>query len=90
MFYFGLSSDGRARETYATSADLRTWHRSERVLIDVGDPGSIDSAYAHKPAVIAHDGRLEHYYCAVAVMSEPVAIGDFRQRERRGIAVARS
>jgi len=90
MFYFGLSSDGRARETYATSPDLVTWTRSEHVLVDVGEPGTVDSAYAHKPAVITHDGRLEHYYCAVAVMPEPVMIGDFRQRERRGIAVARS
>ncbi|GGO63871.1 hypothetical protein GCM10010910_17440 [Microbacterium nanhaiense] len=90
MFYFGLSSDGRARETYATSDDLVTWRRSEEVLIDVGGPGSIDSAYAHKPAVITHDGRLEHYYCAVAALPDPVEIGEFRQRERRGIAVARA
>ena len=90
MFYFGLSSDGRARETYATSADLVTWRRSEEVLIDVGGPGSIDSAYAHKPAIITHDGCLEHYYCAVAPLPEPVEIGDFHQRERRGIAVARA
>lgn len=90
MFYFGLSSDGRARETYATSTDLATWARSEQVLIDAGEPGSIDSAHAHKPAVITHEGHLEHYYCAVAAMPEPVTIGDFRQRERRGIAVARS
>jgi hypothetical protein len=90
MFYFGLCSDGRARETFAWSEDLITWHRSEHVLIDVGPEGSIDSAYAHKPAVISHEGRLEHYYCAVAVMPEPVMIGDYRQRERRGIAVARS
>ncbi|WP_147915611.1 hypothetical protein [Ruania zhangjianzhongii] len=90
MFYFGLCSDGRARETFATSTDLLTWQRSEHVLIDVGPDGSIDSAYAHKPAVITTDGRLEHYYCAVARLAEPVLIGDFRQRERRGIAVARS
>ena len=90
MFYFGLCSDGRARETFAASADLLTWHRSEHVLIDVGPEGSIDSAYAHKPAVITTDGRLEHYYCAVARLPEPGQIGDFTQRERRGIAVARS
>ncbi|GAB2598590.1 hypothetical protein [Pseudactinotalea suaedae] len=90
MFYFGLSSDGRARETFATSTDLLTWERSEHVLIDVGPEGSIDSAYAHKPAVITHDGRLEHYYCAVSLLREPVMIGGYRQRERRGIAVARS
>ncbi|WP_420112300.1 hypothetical protein [Pseudactinotalea sp.] len=90
MYYFGLCSDGRARETFATSTDLLTWERSEQVLIDVGPEGSIDSAYAHKPAVITHQGRLEHYYCAVSLLPEPVMIGDYRQRERRGIAVARS
>lgn len=90
MFYFGLCSDGRARETFATSTDLLSWERSEHVLIDVGPEGSIDSSYAHKPAVITHDGRIEHYYCAVALLREPVMIGAYSQRERRGIAVARS
>ncbi|HLS63163.1 MAG TPA: hypothetical protein VK060_07295 [Ruania sp.] len=90
MFYFGLCSDGRARETFAWSEDLRTWHRSEQVLVDVGPEGSIDSAYAHKPAVITSGGRLEHYYCAVARLDEPVQIGNFTQRERRGIALAHS
>ncbi|CAM3627619.1 hypothetical protein OCAE111667_19165 [Occultella aeris] len=90
MFYFGLCSDGRARETFAWSDDLRTWHRSEQVLIDAGPPGTVDTTYAHKPAVITRAGRLEHYYCAVAPLDEPVRIGDHLQRERRGIAVARS
>lgn len=90
MFYFGLCSDGRARETFATSRDLLTWERSEHVLIEVGSSGSVDATYAHKPAVITHDGRLEHYYCAVSPLPEPVTVGSYRQRERRGIAVARS
>lgn len=90
MFYFGLCTDGRARETFAWSRDLHTWTQPRDVLIDVGAPDAVDSEYAHKPAVITHDGRLEHYYCAVSLLPEPVEIAGFRQRERRGIAVARS
>lgn len=90
MFYFGLSADGVARDTYAVSSDLRTWHRTEEVLVDVGPPGSIDSEYAHKPAVIRHGQRLEHYYCGVSRLAKPVRIGERAQGELRGIAVARS
>lgn len=90
MFYFGLSSDGRARDTYAVSDDLVTWVKGDEILVDIGEAESVDATYAHKPSVITRAGRLEHYYCAVAPLPEPVTIGDRVQREMRGIAVARS
>lgn len=90
MFYFGLSTDGRARETFAWSRDLHTWRQPRHVLVDVGETGSIDTAYAHKPAVITHEGRLEHYYCAVSLLPQPVEIAGYRQQELRGIALAHS
>ncbi|WP_114560942.1 glycoside hydrolase family protein [Desertihabitans aurantiacus] len=89
MFYFGLAADGHARELCATSPDLLRWTKTGEVLLDVGPPGSVDETHAHKPAVIARDGRLEHYYCAVSPRQEPLQLGDLRQPERRGIAVAR-
>jgi len=90
MFYFGLSSDGRARETFAWSHDLRRWEQPRNVLVDTSGPGSVDTEYAHKPAVITHEGRLEHYYCGVSLLPEPVEIAGYRQRELRGIALAHS
>ncbi|HWD60997.1 MAG TPA: hypothetical protein VG369_00760 [Humibacter sp.] len=89
MFYFGLAADGHAREGYATSDDLVQWEKSGELLIDVGAAGSIDSTHAHKPAVISWEGRLEHYYCAVAPRS-PIRVGDTEQHEFRGIAKATS
>lgn len=87
MFYFGLAADGHAREGYAWSRDLRSWTKSSEILLDVGPAGSIDSLHTHKPAVVTWDGRLEHYYTAVAPQ-EPVTIGGFQQHEMRGIARA--
>ncbi|WP_168929800.1 hypothetical protein [Nocardioides sp. GY 10127] len=87
MFYFGLAEDGHAREGVATSPDLRTWTKSGDVLIDVGPEGAIDSLYAHKPAVVTRDGRLEHYYCAVA-RRPPHDVGDRQITESRGITRA--
>ncbi|MFE5411140.1 hypothetical protein [Microbacterium sp. NPDC056569] len=49
---------------------------------------NIDALYAHKPAVITWDGRLEHYYTAVSVLDSPVRVGDYVQHELRGIARA--
>lgn len=86
MFYFGLAADGHARECYATSTDLLSWTKGG-VLLDVGLGGHIDEVHAHKPAVIAWDGRLEHYYCAVSRRS-PITVGGHTQRELRGIARA--
>lgn len=90
MFYFGLSADGVARESYAVSDDLLSWRKSDEILVDVGAPGSIDATYAHKPSVITRDGRLEHYYCAVAPLPQPIVVGGHALTEMRGIAVARS
>ena len=58
MFYYGLSSDGHARDGAAVSADLLHRDKTDEVLVDVGPPGSIDYRYAHKPGIIARDGRL--------------------------------
>ena len=88
MFYFGLAADGHAREGYATSRDLRTWVKSDEILLDVGAAGSIDSLHTHKPAVITWNGRLEHYYTAVALQEEPVLVSGYAQQEMRGIARA--
>lgn len=88
MFYFGLSSDGHAREGFATSTDLLHWTKSGEVLVDVGPAGSIDALYAHKPAVITWQGRLEHYYTAVSMLAEPRRLGGYEQPELRGIARA--
>ena len=87
MFYFGLAADGHAREGYATSRDLVTWRKSGEILLDVGPAGSIDSLHTHKPAVISWNGRLEHYYCAVA-RREPIELSGVPQREMRGITRA--
>lgn len=87
MFYFGLAADGHAREGFATSIDLVNWVKSGVVLLDVGAAGSIDSIHTHKPAIIARDGRLEHYYCAVAP-GQVVSMRGYEQREQRGIARA--
>jgi len=90
MFYFGLSSDGRARDAYAVSTDLLAWQKGDEVLVDVGPSGAIDSQYSHKPAVIFRNGKLEHYYCAVSPLPTPVELAGYSQPELRGIAVARS
>jgi hypothetical protein len=39
---------------------------TSRIMIDTGPPGTVDEDYAHKPSVIFHDGKLYHFYCAVA------------------------
>ena len=87
MFYFGLATDGHAREGYATSVDLRCWEKSDEILLDVGPAGAIDSLHTHKPAVIEWQGRLEHYYCAVA-KQDAVDLGGVPLAERRGITRA--
>ena len=62
--------------------------KSDDVLLDVGPAGSIDSPHTHKPAVITWNGRLEHYYTAVALQEEPVLVSGYVQQELRGIARA--
>jgi predicted GH43/DUF377 family glycosyl hydrolase len=89
MFYFGLCTDGHARESAALSDDLHQWRKTGEVLIEVGPPGSIDSQYAHKPGIIARGPVLHHFYCAVAPAGA-LRPGDVGRREVRGIAVATS
>lgn len=81
MFYFGLSSDGKARELLALGEDLTNFRKVDEVLIAPGPAGAVDNPYAHKPSLIAHKGDLYHFYCAV---------GGQWPNEIRGISVARS
>ncbi|WP_218018815.1 glycoside hydrolase family protein [Novosphingobium rosa] len=81
MFYFGLSSDGKARELLALGDDPFTFRKVPEILVDPGAPGAVDHPYAHKPSLIAHQGDLYHFYCAV---------GGAWPHEVRGISVARS
>ncbi len=87
LFYYGLSSDGHARDGVAASADLLHWTKVGPPLIDVGAPGSIDSLYAHKPGIITREGILYHFYCAVSPARDPKQ-GEIEYRQTRGIAVA--
>lgn len=81
FFYYSLDSKGKARDLVATGPDLFHPKKVDRILIDVGAPGSVDETYAHKPSVVFHDGALYHFYCAVS--------GKW-PKETRGISVARS
>ena len=87
MFYFGLCSDGYARDGVAFSDNLRDWRKSGEILIDVGPAGSIDARYAHKPGIIGRDGALYHFYCAVAP-ARNTQMGDIVHDEVRGISLA--
>jgi len=87
MFYFGLCSDGHARDGVAFSDDLRAWRKGEDVLINVGPEGSIDSRHAHKPGMISRGKTLYHFYCAVAPAKDK-RLGEIEHNEVRGIAVA--
>jgi hypothetical protein len=80
-FYYSLDAKGKARDLLAVGPDAYHATKSDRVLIDVGPPGSVDSTYAHKPSVIWHEGALYHFYCAVSGRNP---------KEVRGISVARS
>jgi len=87
MFYFGNCTDGHAREGVAFSDDLFHWRKARQPLIDVGPPGSIDSKYAHKPGIISKDGKLYHFYCAVAPAIDG-QLGEIAHHEVRGITFA--
>lgn len=80
LFYFGLDAKGKARDLMAIGTDPYHFVKSDRVLIDVGPPGTVDSTYAHKPSVITAGPELYHFYCAVS--------GRY-PNEVRGISVAR-
>jgi hypothetical protein len=81
IFYYGLSSDGKARDLLALGTGPYDARKVNKILIDVGAAGSVDSTYAHKPSVTYHNGSLYHFYCAVS--------GRWPQ-EVRGISVVRS
>jgi predicted GH43/DUF377 family glycosyl hydrolase len=81
LYYFGLDDRGVARDLVATSDNLLHPTKCSEIVIDVGGPGSVDASYAHKPSLIAHQGDLYHFYCAVSRVNG---------KEVRGISVARS
>jgi predicted GH43/DUF377 family glycosyl hydrolase len=91
MFYFGNSTNHHARDGVAFSQDLQKWEKSGEILIDVGPAGSCDETFAHKPAMIAKDGTLYHFYTAVR-MAVPgwkkVTMGEVEHFEYRGISLA--
>jgi predicted GH43/DUF377 family glycosyl hydrolase len=87
MFYFGLCSDGHARDSAAYSDDLLHWEKSAEILLDVGKPGDIDATHAHKAGMIAGADRIYHFYCAVAPLPGG-KMGDIAHVESRGISVA--
>ena len=64
MFYYGLG-DLSACDGVAVSEDLLHWKKFPCPILTTGKEGEIDSLYAHKPYVIAKDGVLYHFYCAV-------------------------
>lgn len=88
MFYFGLRAGGRAMDLLATSPDLLTWTKHPVPLVTPGPVGEVDDWHAHKPGIIRSGSRLEHYYCAVQRLADPVRIGDDVRGEMRGIALA--
>ncbi len=81
FFYYGLSSDGKARDLLALGRYPFHPRKVNRILVDAGPPGSVDDDYAHKPSVITANGMLYHFYCAVS--------GKW-PNDVRGISVARS
>jgi predicted GH43/DUF377 family glycosyl hydrolase len=87
MFYFGLCSDGHARDSAALSTDLLHWEKTNEVFIEVGPSGSLDSLHAHKAGIIADGDRLFHFYCAVAPAENP-QLGEIELSEVRGITFA--
>jgi len=89
MFYYGNSTDGHARDGVAFSDDLVHWEKSDEILVDVGSEGSVDSRHAHKPGIVSKEGRLYHFYCAVAPATDR-STGEIEHSEVRGISLARS
>jgi len=81
LYYYGLATDGKARDLLALGTDPYHFKKVPEIMIDVGPPGSIDEDYAHKPSLISWRRDLYHFYCAVS--------GKW-PNDLRGIAVARS
>ncbi|MCR8631224.1 hypothetical protein [Paenibacillus radicis (ex Xue et al. 2023)] len=63
MYFFGYNYK-QAQEGIALSKDLLNWEKYPDPIIYVGEEGSIDSIFAHKPSVITHKGVLYHFYCS--------------------------
>ena len=81
LYYFGLASDGKARDLLALGSDLTHFTKVPEIMVDVGKKGSVDDDYAHKPSLIYVNDTLYHFYCAVN--------GPY-PNDVRGISVARS
>ncbi len=81
LLYFGRAADGPCRELLALGNSPTSFTKVDEILIAPGPAGTIDEKFAHKPAVIFHDGALYHFYCAVS--------GKY-PNDTRGLAVARS
>lgn len=90
MFYFGLCSDGYARNSVAYSDNLINWKKSGEILINVGSQDQMDSRFAHKPGIIAKDGILYHFYCAVGPSQRKHQDIELPGDMTRGISVATS
>lgn len=88
MYYFGFNYK-QAQEGIALSEDLLHWDKYPEPILLVGEEGSIDATFAHKPSVITHDGVLYHFYCSC----RPYKEGDPTKiygKEFRTISVAAS
>ncbi|MCD4824597.1 MAG: hypothetical protein K8S55_08310 [Phycisphaerae bacterium] len=104
MFYFGNCSDGHARDGIAFSKDLLNWEKSNKVLVDVGQAGSIDSRYACKAGIIAKDESIDSHHAHKAGViakngqlfhfycavapANNAVTGEIQTDEIRGIALA--
>jgi predicted GH43/DUF377 family glycosyl hydrolase len=89
LFYFGVSRDGHARDGVARSADLLEWSQDHVPILDAGAPGAVDDRHAHKPCVIARDGALYHFYCAVGDRAAGSGTaGGVEHYQSRGISYA--
>src|SRR5690606_7480338 len=88
MFYYGFDYK-KAQEGIAFSSDLYHWTKHPEPILSPGEPGAIDSTFAHKPAVLVHDGVLYHFYTASREWREGDPTKNWG-REFRTISVAAS
>ncbi|GGE52752.1 hypothetical protein GCM10011391_34490 [Pullulanibacillus camelliae] len=88
MFYFGYDYK-KAQEGLALSKDLLHWTKYPEPILRVGEEGEIDAVFAHKPAVITHNGVLYHFYCSCRRSKEGDRTRNFGN-EFRTITVAAS
>lgn len=73
MFYYGAFWKPGAFDTFAASNDLVHWTRWDGPpLVEPSEPW--DKRYAHKPWVIAHEGVVYHFYCAVGDQGRVIAL----------------